>query len=494
MTTNFLWGSATASYQCEGAWNEDGRVPSLWDTYLHDNQLENGDIASDHYHRFKEDIQLMKEGGHNTYRFSLSWPRLITDLAGTINPKGVDFYHRLIDECLANGIEPFITIFHWDLPDYLEQRGGWLSKETIEAYVILCDLVFKEYGQKVKYWTTFNEPRYYVFSGYFIGNYPPGVHNPQQTISASYNMMLANAEAVKRFKALAMPGEIGIVHSYGPIYGVDDRPETRQAMRDADNYYNNWILDTAILGEIPQDMLAKLAGQGFDLGFILPEELKTIKQNTVDFVGLNYYARVLIAPYETGETILAINNSGASGQGSSKVVVREWFEQVWDHANSEFTPWDTEIYPQGLYEGILMAHKKYGVPIYITENGVGAYEDVSGEVINDQFRIDFLNDHIDAIKRSMADGADVRGYYVWSTMDLYSWKNGSEKRYGLVALDFDQDRQRKPKASYYWYKAVCESNGETIEATRQYRQDYFSMLTIINEETNEKERDEDVFS
>ena len=473
MRKDFLWGTATASYQCEGAWNEDGRVPSLWDVYLHNNHLENGDTASDHYHKYEEDIRCMKEGGHNSYRFSLAWPRLIKNLNGDVNEAGVQFYHNLIDTCIENGLEPFVTIFHWDLPQYLEDLGGWLNRDTIEHFGKLTKLVFTEYGDKVKYWTTFNEPRYYVFSGYKIGNYPPGVNDTQKTINASYYMMLANAKAVKLYRSMGKKGEIGIVHSYAPIFGVDDSLETKIAMRYADNFYNNWILDTAILGEIPMDLLGRL-NEKYDLSVIQPDDLKTLRENTVDFIGLNYYARVLIKPYTEGETVLRVNNSGKSGKGSSKVIVKNWFEQVKD-PNQEYTEWDTEIFPQGLYEGIRMAYRRYGIPIYITENGIGTYEDVTVDKVSDQYRIDFLNDHIDAIIRASEAGADVRGYFVWSPFDLYSWKNGCEKRYGLVAVDWDEDYKRKPKASYDWYKNVCESNGETIERRREYVKDFISL-------------------
>lgn len=473
MRNDFLWGTATASYQCEGAWDEGGRVPSLWDVYLHNNNLENGDVASDHFHHYEEDIRYMKEGGHNAYRFSLSWPRLIKNLEGEVNPEGVQFYHRVIDCCRENGIEPFITIFHWDLPQYLEDIGGWLNRETIAHYEALAKLVFAEYGDKVTYWTTFNEPRYYVFSGYKIGNYPPGVDDTQKTIDAAYHMMLANARTVKLYREMGQKGKIGIVHSYAPIFGIDDTLETRIAMRLADNFYNNWILDVAIKGEIPMDLMERL-NKDYDLSVIQPGDFKCFKENTVDFIGLNYYARVMVKPYTEGETVLRVNNSGKAGKGTSKVIVKGWFEQYRD-PKTEYTEWDTEIYPQGLYEGIKMAHRRYGIPIYITENGIGTYEDVTVLKVQDDYRITFLNDHVDAIIRAVEAGADVRGYFVWSTMDLYSWKNGCEKRYGLVAVDWNKNCERRPKASYDWYKTVCESNGKTIERRRVYDTDFVSL-------------------
>ncbi|MBY7141975.1 glycoside hydrolase family 1 protein [Virgibacillus sp. NKC19-3] len=467
MNENFLWGTATASYQCEGGWNEGGRVPSLWDVYLHENNLENGDDASDHYHKYKEDIRLMKEGGHKAYRFSIAWPRIIKNKEGEVNPEGIQFYHNVIDECLKNGIEPFVTLFHWDLPQYLEDRGGWIERDICSAFVEYARVCFEAYKDKVTFWSTFNEPRYYVFSGYKIGNYPPGLDDTQKTIQGSFYMMLANALTVKLFREMKVPGQIGIVHSYAPVSGVDNSLETKIAMRKADNFFNNWILDTAIKGEIPIDMLSIL-NEKYDLSFMKEEDFEEIKQNTVDFVGLNYYARALIKPYTSGETILRINNKGKEAKGTSKVVVKDWFEQVFDNPDSTYTEWDTEIYPQGLYQGIMQAYRKYGIPIYITENGIAFYEDVPNEEsVDDQGRIHFLNEHIDAILRAAEDGADVRGYFVWSTMDIYSWKNGHEKRYGLIGVDFDNNFERKPKSSYYWYKRVCESNGATIERSKR---------------------------
>ena len=195
--TEFLWGGATASYQCEGGWQEGGRAESMWDKYLHENGLENGDVASDHFHRFREDIRMMKEGGHNSYRFSVAWPRIIKNREGDINPEGIAFYNQVIDACLEYGITPFVTIFHWDLPQYLEAEGGWLNRETCRAYTHFAKVCFDAFGDRVSYWTTFNEPRYYTFSGYLIGNYPPGHQDLQETVTSAYYMMLASAMAVR---------------------------------------------------------------------------------------------------------------------------------------------------------------------------------------------------------------------------------------------------------------------------------------------------------
>lgn len=457
----FLWGGATASYQCEGGWNEGGRAESMWDKYLHEENLENGDVASDHYHRFKEDIKMMKEGGHTGYRFSLAWPRIIKNLEGEINQEGIDFYNEMIDTCLENGITPFVTIYHWDLPQYLEELGGWFNRKTCEAYMHYAKVCFDAFGDRVVHWSTFNEPRYCIFSGYLIGNYPPGHQDLQETLTGSYYLMLASAMAVKAFREGGYKGQIGIVHSFAPVYGIDGTVKTRIAMRFADNFFNNWILDTAAMGEIPGDMLGELS-KSCDLSIMLPEDLEIIKNNTVDFLGLNYYARAVVKPYETGETTLIVNNAGSKAKGTSQTIIKGWFEQVRPES-SRYTEWDTEIFPEGLYEGIRQVWKKYHLPVYITENGIGLYEDVTVDQVEDEERIQFMNMHINAILNAKDEGCDVRGYFAWSPFDLYSWKNGTEKRYGLVAVDYEDNLKRKPKKSYYWFKNVIETRGEAIK-------------------------------
>lgn len=255
----FLWGGASASYQCEGGWQEDDRAESMWDHYLHENQLENGDVASDHYHRFEEDIRMMAEGGQNSYRFSLAWPRIIKNKEGDINEKGIAFYKRLLKACKENNIEPFVTLYHWDLPQYWQAEGGWLNEEVCEAYAHYAKVCFDNFHEEITHWATFNEPKWIIMSGYLIGNYPPGHQSVPETIKAAFNMMYASALGVKTFRSGHYPGQIGIVHSFTPVNGVDDTLATRIAMRYADNYCNNWILDTAAKGEIPIDLLSELS-------------------------------------------------------------------------------------------------------------------------------------------------------------------------------------------------------------------------------------------
>ncbi len=455
----FLWGSASASYQCEGACNIDGRIESIWDRYLHENHYENGDVASDHYHRLKEDIKMIKDGGQNAYRFSIAWPRIL-DEKGNINPKGIAYYHEMIDTCKEFGIEPFVTLYHWDLPQYLEDKGGWLNRDTCLAFENYAEICFKEYGNKVTYWTTFNEPKWFVTNGYLIGNYPPGLQDGEKMAKAGYHVMLASAMAIKKYRKLHEKGWIGIVHSFGPVDGIDDTPETKIAMRYADNYANNWVLDTAVFGEFPSDLIEELSRKQYDLSYMKKEDLNLIKENTVDFLGLNYYARLLVKPYTSGETCLRINHSGAAKKGSSVIRIKGWFEQIMHDPNAKYTAWDTEIYPQGIHDGLLRVKKKYNLPVFITENGLGMEEDINCTRVEDDYRIDFLKEHIEAILQAKKEGADVRGYFVWSPFDLYSWRNGVKKRYGLVAVDFENGLQRRPKKSWYWYREWIEKQGQ----------------------------------
>lgn len=458
---DFLWGSATASYQCEGAWNVDEKAESKWDKFLREGGYETGEVASDHYHFYKEDIETMAKGGQNSYRLSLSWPRIIKNREGQVNQKGIDFYRNVLQCCKENHITPFVTIYHWDLPQYWEEVGGWLNEETCYGYAHYAKVCFEQFSDLVNHWVTFNEPKWETASGYLIGNYPPGHQSAQEFIEAGYHVMLASALGVKEFRKGNYPGQIGIVHSFGPVNGVDDSFKTKIAMRFADNYANNWVLDTAALGELPFDLVEVLS-ERFDLSCIKDEHIQILKDGTVDFLGLNYYSHTLVKPYTSGETSLVVNNSGKNFKGKPTVIIKGWFEQIFDNPNATYTEWGTEIYPQGLQKGLIEAYNKYHLPIYITENGVGVREDVSVDMVEDDYRIAFMNDHINAIMNAADQGVDIKGYYAWSSFDLYSWKNGVEKRYGLVAIDFDHDLVRKPKKSYYWYQKVIESNGEII--------------------------------
>lgn len=463
----FLWGGATAAYQCEGAWDADGKVSSNWDWWLHERGLPNADVASDHYHHVLEDIALAKEGGHTAYRFSLSWPRIIKDREGTVNEAGIAFYNKIIDACAEAGIEPFVTVFHWDLPVYWEELGGWTNTQTALAFEHYARVCYEAFGDRVRSWVTINEPKWFTSRGYLVGDYPPFHQNAQEYIQAGFNIMLASALGVKVFREGGFEGSIGIVHSYTPVYGIDDTIESQIAVRYADNFNNNWVLDTAVFGEFPIDLVTELS-RTYDLSCMKPEYLRIIKANTVDFLGLNYYSSTDVKAWTEGETTLRFNTSGKGGE-RGKIMVKGWFEQVYN-PHHKFTDWGMEIYPEGLYHGLKKAFDKYHVPLYISENGIGCYEDITDEPVHDDYRISFLQDHIAAMLDAMDDGVDMRGYFVWSLFDLYSWISGMEKRYGLIGVTDDEEHRRVPKDSFAWFKRVIETGGDCIDRS-QYKDD-----------------------
>lgn len=452
----FLWGSATASYQCEGAWNVDGKGDSIWDTYFHEmaTDKENGDTACDFYHHFEEDIKMLKESNQNTFRFSLSWPRIFPK-EKEINKEGVAFYHQVLHVLNQYDIEPNVTLYHWDLPDYLQQKGGWLNKETAVAFADFAEFCFQEFGSEIRLWATLNEPYYSLQCMYGSGNYPPNQINGQNFIIAAYHHMYASALAVINFRKHKDIGKIGIVADIHPCYGVDDSQACKRSVQLADQLYNGWVLDPAVLGTFPRELITELSKQ-YDMSVIKKEDENIFQKGTVDFLGLNYYNRSYIRPYTEGPSMVVHNNVGKRDSSKSNdvkkiMVVKNMFERIED-PKGEFTEWDFEIYPKGIYDACLDVTSKYGnIPIYITENGIGLHETLINDTVEDDHRIEFIKKHIDYLLQAKDAGADIRGYYIWSTMDLYSWINGTEKRYGLVYVDF-KTMKRYPKKSYYWYR------------------------------------------
>lgn len=463
MTDKFLWGGATASYQCEGAWNEDGKGLSNWDYFFHNTEkgkgLVSGDVACDFYHHYKEDIRMMKESNQNTFRMSLSWPRIFPNGHGEINKEGVEFYHNVFKELRSNGIEPMVTLYHWDLPLSLDEKGGWLNIETAKAFVEYVKFCFDEFKDEINLWSTFNEPYYSLQCMYLAGNYPPNEKDVSKFYKAGYYQLYASALAVIEFRKGNYPGEIGLVADIHPCYPKDDSEECKKALHLADNFLNNWVLDTIIKGSYPQDFIEFLS-KDYDLSYMKKEHEEAFKKGVVDFVGINYYNSFLIQPYTSGETEILVNNSGIrsssvkeSSEGKKMLVVKGMFERI-ENPNVERTDWDFEVYPEGIYDVLMMFKEKYNnITTYITENGIGVKEELQeGNTINDQYRIKFMDDHIRELLRAKKEGANIKGYYVWSSMDLYSWINGTVKRYGLVYVDFDKDLKRYPKQSYYWYR------------------------------------------
>lgn len=347
---DFRWGAATAAYQIEGAWNEGGRGLSIWDTYAHTpgkvRNGDNGDTACDSYHRYEEDIAYIKELGLRTYRFSISWPRIFPDGTGEVNREGMDYYHRLVNKLLENGIEPFCTLYHWDLPQALQDKGGWKNRDTIGAFVRYADTMFKAFAGKIKLWTTFNEPWCVSFKAHYIGDLAPGEQNLQSALDVAHHLMIAHGRTVQQFRQSGVPGEIGYAPNVSWREPFSSRQEDIAACGRRTGWMVEWFLDPLFKGEYPEFMAEAFAAQGASVQ-IQPGDMEDIRQ-PVDFLGINYYTGSL-GRYKQGNGLFELED------------IDEGYER---------TDFNWPIYPQGLYKVLVHIKERYGaVPVYITENG-----------------------------------------------------------------------------------------------------------------------------
>ncbi|MGL5759754.1 GH1 family beta-glucosidase [Plesiomonas sp.] len=457
----FIWGSATAALQIEGAAREEGRGLSQWDVFCHEHperiyQQATPDIACDHYHRYRDDVRLMKEIGHNGYRLSISWPRLIPTEDGQINPQGVDFYNNLFDALLAEGIEPNVTLYHWDLPVWLADEGGWENPKTLDAYLHFAKTCFTLFGDRVKRWATFNEPAWTTLNGYVTALHPPCKHDYRAAIQVAHHFVLAHARAVKLFRALNTGGEIGLVLNMSTVYPATDKPEDIAAAHLADGMLNRWFIDPALLGHYPQDVV-----DFYQQHNLLPEwdeqQLRDIAETKIDFIGVNYYYPHY-ATADATDTEFHINNSG-NNSDDCKFSIAGVVRFV-KNPNGKYTDWGWEIAPQAMYDLLQRAHEYApGIPVYVTENGIGMQDQLNADgSVDDDGRIDFVREHLKVIHQAVHDGINVRGYYMWSLMDNFSWINGFKKRYGFLYID-RETQQRYKKKSAYWYAEVAAKNG-----------------------------------
>ncbi len=433
----FLWGVATAAYQIEGAWNEDGKDESIWDRFVHTpgNVADGttGDIACDHYHRMEEDVALLKELGVNAYRFSISWPRVLPQGRGKVNEKGVDFYRRLLDKLKENHIHAVVTLYHWDLPQALQDTGGWKNPESVFAFQEYAHLVFSRFGQDVDLWITHNEPWVVAFVGHYEGRHPPGERDFATALCVSRHLLLSHGHAVKIFRGENLKTPIGIALNLSPIHPFSHDQEDREAAYRFDGYLNRWFLDPLFRGQFPQDMLDWYAQKGFAVLPLQEEESRLISQ-PIDFLGINYYTRHIIK------------------RGSQSLLESEGVRL----SNREYSDTGWEVYPEGLRELIVRLTQDYApFAIYITENGF-AYPDVLEDDgrIRDAKRIVYLSQHLRELTQAMEQGYPVRGYFVWSIMDNFEWNAGFSKRFGLAYVDYHTLR-RIPKESFFWYREFC---------------------------------------
>jgi beta-glucosidase len=436
--SDFVWGAATSAYQIEGAWNENGKGDSIWDRFSHTPgriaRGHTGDAACDHYHRMPEDVGLMRQLGLKAYRFSISWPRILPEGRGTVNPAGLDFYSKLVDQLLEASIEPFPTLYHWDLPQALQDQGGWPDRAVAEAFVEYTDLVTRRLGDRVKHWITLNEPYVSAMVGYREGKHAPGHSELGEALAAAHHLLLAHGWAVPSVRHNVPGSQVGISLNLTPQTPASASVADRDAAWQQDGVLNRWFLDPLSGRNYPADIEAHY---GAPTDFVQPGDMGAIAV-PVDFLGVNYYSRHIV---RAGEAALSDN------------LPRTVFP------NRERTAMGWEVYPEGLYEILGRLHFDYRFPtLFVTENGA-AYRDRVGAdgSVHDPDRTAFLKAHFRAAARAIAAGIPLKGYFVWSLLDNFEWTFGYSKRFGLIYVDF-QTQRRVLKSSAQWYRRVIAAN------------------------------------
>jgi len=440
---DFLWGVATSAQQIEGSTRQDGRGESIWDRFAATaGKIEDGtnpEVTCDHYRRWPEDIQLMKQLGLGAYRFSLAWPRIFPQGSGTVNPAGLEFYERLVDNLLEAGIQPFPTLYHWDLPQALQESGGWANRDTIHRFVDYATTVTEQLGDRVKHWVTHNEPWCIATLGHEEGCHAPGHNNPAESLQVAHHLMLSHGLAARAMRENMADLKLGIVLIPCPAQPRTDCETDRDAARWFDGFFNRWYLDPIFKGQYPADAVADRVAAGHlpagELPFVQPGDMEIIS-TPLDFLGLNYYSR-------------SVQETGPEGQRQAFIPVPQ----------EELTDMGWEVYPDGLQESLLRVQRDYNPPaIYIMENGAAYTDPVQPDgTIQDQRRINYLREHLLAAHRAIGEGSPLRGYFSWSLLDNFEWGLGFSKKFGLFALD-GQTQDRIPKDSAQWYRDVVVSN------------------------------------
>lgn len=434
----FVWGAATSAYQIEGAWEEDGKGEHIWDRFCHTpGKIKNGDtgdIACDHYHRWQEDVQLMKKLGIRAYRFSISWGRIFPEGRGEIITAGIDFYNRLVDELLQNGIEPFITLYHWDLPQVLQDHGGWPNRATAEAFVEYADLVSKELGDRVKQWMTFNEPFVSAWLGYMDGQHAPGHKDVDEMLAAAHHLLLAHGLSVPVIRNNVPNAQVGIVLNLSSLMPASRSTADRTATWLHDGIVNRWYLDPLEGRGYPLDMVKHF---GRPMEFVQEGDLPIIAV-PIDYLGINYYTRGIVRSKEISEA-----------ENDPQTLF----------PNPDPTDMGWEVYPQGLFDILARVHFDYNFPqLYITENGA-AYPDQLDEdgQVADPLRIEYYREHLKAVSQAIEIGVPINGYFAWSLLDNFEWAHGYKMRFGLIYVDYET-QQRVLKNSAKYYREVIKAN------------------------------------
>ena len=431
--SDFIWGAATASYQIEGAAQEDGRGESVWDRFCATPGKvrggDTGEVACDFYHRYRDDVKLMRELGLDAFRFSIAWPRVMPGGRGAVNEKGLDFYDRLVDELLANEIEPFATLFHWDTPQALEDAGGWTDRATAEAFAEYAEVVATRLGDRVQHWITHNEPWVHAWIGHAWGTHAPGRTSEKDAVAAAHHLLLSHGWAVDAIRRASSGARVGITLNLAQAYPASDTPEDEAAAYQVDGEGNRWFLDPIFRGSYPADLLER---SEMVAPFVQDGDLEAISA-PLEFLGVNNYFRFVVS-------------AGAEGP------------RMEANPEAQHTDMGWEVYPEGLRRLLVRVAKDYAPPaIYITENGA-AFGDVrvhDGRV-HDPERTSYLETYVTAVSKAIAEGAPVKGYFVWSLLDNFEWAFGYSKRFGIVYIDFPT-LERVPKDSFYWYRDLLGS-------------------------------------
>ncbi len=433
----FFWGTATSAYQIEGAWNEEGKGPSIWDVFSHTPGKildgSTGDTACDHYHRYQEDIALMARLGLNAYRFSVSWPRVLPEGQGTVNSLGLDFYDRLVDALCECGIEPFVTLYHWDLPQALQDGGGWEARNTALAFADYVSVVASRLGDRVHHWITLNEPLAVVVAGYVLGIHPPAKQQPHAAVQVSHHLNVAHSLAVQVLRGLCPASKVGITHVSLPVYPASESSEDQAAAQRFDCLVNRWFWEPSLTGQYPVEgweLLAEFVPQT-DAG---DEELLRVP---IDFFGHNSYTRAVVR-----------NDPSVPLVGASQVP----------QVGRPHTGMGWEVYPDHLYDSLLRITKDYRPPaIFVTENGAAYPDEVQAGRVADVQRVHYLREHLVRAGRAIAAGVPLQGYFCWSLLDNFEWTYGYTQRFGIVYVDFDT-QQRIVKDSGYFYSRIASHN------------------------------------
>jgi beta-glucosidase len=442
----FLWGAATAAYQVEGAWQEDGRGESVWDRFAHTpgktKNADNGNVACDSYHRYAEDVALLRQLELKSYRYSIAWPRIQPTGSGPVNEKGLDYYKRLTDAVLQAGIRPLVTLYHWDLPQPLEDAGGWPNRATADRFADYVGIVAAALGDRIEHWCIFNEPKTFTGVGYWQGRHAPGRTEPLAFLRATHTVNLAQGKAFRLLKAANAKLQVGSAFDVAPMFPATPSYADLAAAERWHKFQNLWFVYPALRGHYPEGVLP-VSQQSELLGWRAGDE--KVMRAALDFIGLNYYSPWLVSDAAEGNGVPGLNTRGrwATAPGSNPKTDIGW-----------------DIYPAGFYDILVrMAYETGNLPIEITENGAACNIDPSAQgEIHDAPRIAYLQSHLRVLRRAIRDGAPVRAYHCWSLMDNFEWAEGYSQRFGLVYVDFADRQQRSIKDSGHWYAKVAAAN------------------------------------